>query len=140
MSERPLRDQRRSQPGFRFSPRDAVVIVVCTLATAWLWGRVGSLSLLPFAALVHFFLFCNVFRVRTRYELIWASSFVLNAGAWQLMEALDWRSVLGCQIPITVLVIGAELRSPCYHGIGHRWMHSRSGSRSPMLVTSENDE
>ena len=140
MSERPLRDQRRSQPGFRFSPRDAVVVVVCTLATAWLWGRVGSLSFVLFVVLVHFFLFCNVFRVRMRYELIWASSFVLNASAWQLMDALGWQSVLGTQIPITLLVIGAELRSPSYHGIGHRWIHSRSGPRNPMLVTSESDE
>ncbi len=140
MSEHPIRDTRRSQPGFRFSPRDAAVVVVCTLATAWLWGRVGSLSLLLFVVLVHFFLFCNVFRVRTRYELIWASSCVLNASAWQLMDALDWQSVLGSQIPITVLVIGAELRSPCYRGIGHRWIHSRSASRNPVLVTSENRE
>ncbi len=140
MSEHRLGDTRRSQPGFRFSPRDAAVVVVCTLATAWLWGRVGSLSLLLFVVLGHFFLFCNVFRVRMRYELIWASSFVLNASAWQLMDALGWQTVLGSQIPITVLVIGAELRSPSYHGIGHRWIHSRSESRNPMLVASGNDE
>ncbi len=140
MSEHPIRDTRRSQPGFSFSPRDAAVVVVCTLATAWLWGRVGTLSLLPLVVLVHFFLFCNVFRVRMRYELIWASSFELNASAWQLMDTLGWQTVLGSQIPITVLVIGAELRSPSYHGIGHRWIHSRSESRNPMLVASGNDE
>ncbi len=127
MSEHPLRDTRRSQPGFRFSPRDAAVIVVCTLATVWLWGRVGSLSLLLFGVLIHFFLFCNVFRVRTRYELIWAASFVLNAGAWQLADALSWQRVLGSQMVVTAFVIGAELRSPSYYGIGHRWIHSRTG-------------
>ncbi len=65
MSERTLGDTRRSKPGFRFSPRDAVVIAVCTVATVWLWGWVGSLSLLLFGTLIPFFLFCNVFRVRT---------------------------------------------------------------------------
>ena len=130
MSERPLCDTRRAKPGFRFSPQDAVVIAVSTLATVWLWGWVGSLSLLLFGALIPFFLFCNVFRVRTRYELIWASSFVLNAGAWALADALSWQRLLGSQIVVTALVIGAELRSPSYHGIGHRWIHSRTGLRN----------
>ncbi len=130
MSEHSLGHSRRSQPGFRFSPRDAAVIGVFSLATAWLWGWVGSLSLLLFGVLIHFFLFCNVFRVRTRYELIWASSFVLNAGAWQLVDALSWQRLLGSQIVVTALVICAELRSPSYHGIGHRWIHSRTGPRN----------
>ncbi len=130
MSEHPLGHTRRSPPGFRFSLRDAVVITVCTLATVWLWERVGSLSLLLFGVLVPFFLFCNVFRVRTRYELIWASSFLLNAGAWQLADALSWQGLLGSQIIVTALVIGAELRSPSYYGIGHRWIHSRTGPRN----------
>ena len=126
MSERPLSDTQRSKPGFRFSPRDAVVIAICTLATVWLWERVGSLSLLLFGVLVPFFLFCNVFRVRTRYELIWATSFVLTAGALQLADEFSWQRLLGSQIFVTALVIGAELRSPCHHGIGHRWIHSRA--------------
>ncbi len=79
---------------------------------------------------MHFFLFCNVFRVRTRYELIWASSFLLNAGAWQLADALSWQRLLGSQIVVTVLVIGAELRSPSYYGFGHRWIHSRTGPQN----------
>jgi hypothetical protein len=130
MSEHSLGHTRWSPPGFRFSPRDAAVIGVFILATAWLWGWVGSLSLLLLGVLVHFFLFCNVFRVRTRYELIWASSLVLNAGAWQLADALSWQRLLGSQIVVTALVIGAELRSPSYHGIGHRWIHSRSRPQS----------
>jgi hypothetical protein len=130
MFERPLRETRRSKPGFRFSQRDAVVIAICTLATAWLWGQVGSLSLLLFGVLIPFFLFCNVFRVRTRYELIWAVSFVLNAGAWQLADALSWQRLLGSQIAITALVIGAELRSSSYRGIGHSWIHTRTGPRN----------
>ncbi len=132
MSEHPPEKTRRSPPGFRFSPRDAAVVGVFTLATAWLWGWVGSLSLLLIGVLIHFFLFCNVFRVRRRYELIWASSFLLNAGAWQLADALSWQRLLGSQILVTALVIGAELRSPSYYGIGHRWIHSRTGPRNPI--------
>lgn len=115
---------RRSPPGFRFSLRDAVVLVVCALATAWLWGWLGNLTLLLPGLLFHFFLFCNVFRVRRRYELIWASSLVLNAAAWQLANELSWLRLLSSQLVITAFVIGAELRSPAYHGIGHRWINS----------------
>lgn len=73
MSEELLADVRRSAPGFRLSQRDVLVITVCILATVWLWDRVGELSLLMLGVLGHFFLFCNVFRVRTRYELVWAA-------------------------------------------------------------------
>ena len=124
MSKQVICDTQRSKPGFRFSLQDAAVIAIGSLATAWLWGQVGSLSLLLLGVLLHFFLFCNVFRVQTRFELIWASSFVLNAGAWQIADELSWQRLLGSQLAITVLVIGAELRSPSYHGICHRWIHS----------------
>ena len=122
ISEQVVCDTRRSKPGFRFWPQDAAVIAIGTLATVWLWEQVGSVSLLLPGVLLHFFLFCNVFRVRTRFELIWAVSFVLNAAAWQIADELSWQRLLGSQLVITVLVIGAELRSPSYHGIGHRWI------------------
>ncbi len=130
MSEQLICDTRRSKPGFRFSLRDAAVIAIGTLATAWLWGQVGSLSLVPLGVLVHFFLFCNVFRVRRSFELIWASSFIVNAGVWQLVGDLSWQGLLGSQLVITVLVIGAELRSSSYHGVGHGWIRP-DASRPP---------
>lgn len=70
MSESPPGDPPFSRPGFRFSTRDGVAVVMGLLVTASLWRRVGSLSLLPLVVLGHFFLFCNVIRVRTRYELV----------------------------------------------------------------------
>ena len=122
MSEQVTCDARTSKPGFRFWRQDAAVIAIGAVATAWLWGQVGSVSLLVLGVLFHFFLFCNVFRVGTRFELIWAVSFVLNAGAWQIADELSWQRLLGSQLAITVLVIGAEWRSPSYHGIGQCWI------------------
>ena len=137
MSDSALPDARWSPPGFRFSRRDAAVIVFCSLATAWLWTQIGSLSLLLLIVLAHFFLFCNVFRVGTRYELLWGVAFILNATAWQLMGEIGWWKLLGSQIPLTLLVIGATLRSPAYHGIGHRWIRARSDPRIRSMGTSE---
>ena len=115
----------RSAPGFRFSLRDAAVLVLSALFTWWLRQPLGQLAVLPAMVVLHFFLFCNVFRVRTRYELIWALTFILNAGAWQLLWGLRPWALLASQGVITALVIAAELRSPDYHGI----LHGRLGRR-----------
>ncbi len=120
MSEEGSAGARQSPPGFRFSLRDACVIALCALTTWWLWGTLGSIAILLPGVLLHFFLFCNVFRVRTRYELIWAALFLLNASAWQIAHELSWQGLLGSQLAVSVLVIGAELRSPTYCGVGHR--------------------
>jgi hypothetical protein len=65
----------------------------------------------------HFFLFRNIFRVLRRRELIWAGIFVVNVGFWLLLGRLDWFNVLACQLPISVGVIGWELKTARYHGI-----------------------
>jgi hypothetical protein len=65
----------------------------------------------------HFFLFCNVFRVVRRRELIWAGLYVVNAGFWLALNRLDWFNVLACQLPISAGVIAWELKASRYHGI-----------------------
>ncbi|HBP21844.1 MAG TPA: hypothetical protein DEA08_29175 [Planctomycetes bacterium] len=112
-----------SKPGFRFSLTDAAAIALA-LAAAFA-GRelLGAWALTPAVVLGHFFLFCNVFRVRRRYELRWAASFLLVAGAWLLLSdqrgLAYWAAVLATQTPLTLLAIGAEMRSPSYRGIGY---------------------
>lgn len=83
---------------------------------------------LPFAWILicvvgHFFFFCNVFRVRRSYELIWAVAFLVNVAFWMVWQlSLEWLPPLLTQLPITMLVIGMEIRSPQYHGIfAERW-------------------
>lgn len=68
-------------------------------------------------AVGHFFLFCNVFRVRRRFEITWASTFIFNIGFWLSFSELGWASVIACQIPVTLCVLLLELRSPRYHGV-----------------------
>ena len=65
----------------------------------------------------HFFLFCNVFRVIRRRELIWAALFILNVGFWLLLDRLDWFTVLACQLPVSAGVIAWEVKATRYHGI-----------------------
>lgn len=103
--------------GFRFSRTDAAAIIVFT-------GGAGALRLwdsplwwlLIFVA-VHFFLFCNVFRIVRWRELVWAGWFVINAGLWFWFDRFSFHAVLFSQAPVTLAVIVTDMRSPYYHGV-----------------------
>jgi hypothetical protein len=83
----------------------------------WGWGVLGPWTLIAPYVLGTFFLFCNVFRVRRNAELLWAATFLVNAIAWlQLQPSLA--AILLTQTPITIAVIGVEIRSAGYRGIG----------------------
>ena len=116
--------------GFRFSLSDGVFILLCAAAT---WALRGSLDravwLFP-VVVAHFFLFCNVFRVRRSLELIWAAVFLVNAFAWMLADAFSWPGVLAVQTPITAAFIVAEIKSPDYRGIFARSLNPRLDERS----------
>ena len=108
---------RWSRPGFRFSRVDALVLVAGAVLTVVLWPALGTLALLVPVALGHFFLFCNVFRVRRDVELLWAGVFVLNFAAWGLTGRFSWTRVLLTQLPVTLAILVVEVRHPRYHGI-----------------------
>ena len=103
--------------GFRFSLMDAIAIGVFLSAASGLWYLGSPLWWLLLIATGHFFLFCNVFRIVRRRELIWAGLFVLNVGVWAWLDRLTWTGVLFCQLPITVVLIVADIRAAGYHGV-----------------------
>jgi hypothetical protein len=72
---------------------------------------------------LHFFLFCNVFRLRRSYELIWTGAYVVNLGCEIWLGGVDWAKVLALQGPLTLILIVAEARSSCYHGVFWRWLN-----------------
>lgn len=103
--------------GFRFSYRDALVLLLALgllLATqpagdSPVWGVAVVLG--------HFFLFCNVFRIHQNKELLWAALFVVNVPCWLTEGTIDWQGVLLAQTPVTLGVILWEMRGPWYHGV-----------------------
>jgi hypothetical protein len=108
---------KRRTFGFRFSNTDWAVIAI-TLAAALGFQRIENpLSWMVLIAVGHFFLFCNVFRVRRRFEIAWACAFIINIACWLSFSELAWASVLACQIPVTLCFLLMELRSPHYHGV-----------------------
>jgi hypothetical protein len=113
--ETPLRPPRTW--GFRFSLLDAAAIVVFIAIAAGLYRAGSCLWWLLAIAAGHFFLFCNVFRVLRRRELIWAAVYLLNVGCWALAGRLDGFIVLVCQLPVTAGVIAWEIKTSRYHGV-----------------------
>lgn len=105
--------------GFRFSLTDALAIIVCIAATAWGLRELGEVAwLFPFV-LGHFFLFCNIFRVPRKPELVWASAFLVLATGCLVADA----SILHAfwlALPITAAVLIYSIRLPTYHGIGSK--------------------
>jgi hypothetical protein len=77
------------------------------------------------AAVGHFFLFCNVFLVWRRWELLWAGVFMLNVSVHLAFGQTEWMSPVLFQLPFTVLVITWQMKSPWYHGIGAERLNPR---------------
>jgi hypothetical protein len=64
---------------------------------------------MPAMVVGHFFLFCNVFKVPRKLELLWAGVFLINTGLWLAADRFNWRPVLLSQTPVTLAVIGFTL-------------------------------
>jgi len=107
-------------PGFRLSLRDFFVLVVGIGGSVALYKTFWQASLIIIFATGHFFLFCNVFRISRRLELIWAAIFVLLAGGTIMANFPGWFATLILSFCITVVVVVREMKKPSYHGVGWR--------------------
>ncbi|MGY8641870.1 MAG: hypothetical protein ACKVJU_12350 [Verrucomicrobiales bacterium] len=112
------------RPGFRFSILDAVILLAGSLyATQLIIKGIYFPGIMVANIVGHFFLFCNVFRICRRSELIWAAAIVLLSIASTFINVTTSRTIA---IPSAVVVISVllaayfiafETRKPSYHGI-----------------------
>jgi hypothetical protein len=111
--------------GFRLSVTDVIVLIAGGVVGAAGYKLTEGFSLfVPFVVL-HFFLFCNVFRIRRKPELVWGGIFLLNSAAWIFSGNFNILAICGSQLIVTVIVIANELRLPTYHGIFSRQINPR---------------
>jgi len=71
--------KRQKEAGFRINVVDIVFILLLCLFSWYIYSLVQSyafLYLLPLYVGFTFFLFCNVFRVSSKIEIIWTTYFV----------------------------------------------------------------
>ena len=105
-------------PGFRVSPMDLGVLALGMVGAAVAasvdlsWGFVFGLPV------VHFFLFCNVFRVSRSLELLWTGLFLVLAGSTVIWGAPGWLATVIVSAVATAAVVITEMRKPSYHGVG----------------------
>jgi hypothetical protein len=89
----------------RISGTDWIVLWSALLLTIAL-DRLGYPGWwMPAMVVGHFFLFCNVFKVPRKLELLWAGIFLINTGLWLAAGNFDWRPVLLTQTPFTLAAI-----------------------------------
>ena len=104
--------------GFRFSWADGVFIVLAAAGTWMLYPVAPTYAwLIPFTV-GHFFLFCNVVRMRRSYELFWAALFLVSFALLAFaFPPFSWTRMLILQLPITALLVTLQIRSPRYRGV-----------------------
>lgn len=113
----------KSKVGFRLSQIDILVLTITGLITYFypsnfLYPKeLNSFfhALIPYIV-ANFFLFCNVFRVRTKYELCWVASATINM-LISLCYFNNFYLFFAMQSVCTLVAIIFEIKSPTYHGI-----------------------
>jgi lysylphosphatidylglycerol synthetase-like protein (DUF2156 family) len=112
--------QSEFRPGFRFSPLDAGALVSAGLLAWWAGSRMPIAGFFVLFVVVHFFLFCNVFRISRRSELVWAGTLILLVTVTSFTTFPGWRWTIPMSLLLTIVLVVLEMRKPSYHGIGWR--------------------
>ncbi len=104
-------------PGFRISLVDILVLVAGTTGSALIGQENTDAAILVAMPVLHFFLFCNVFRIKRRKELIWAATFVVSAAFFIVYQMFSAALLLIVNFLVAAVMIAQEMREPDYHGI-----------------------
>ena len=100
-------------------------MLVGSAAGVLLYRISSGLSLfIPFVV-YHFFLFCNIFRIPRKPELIWAGFFIINSAIWAFSGSLKLAILFGVQFFITLIILFHAVRQPAYHGIFSQRLNPR---------------
>ena len=105
------------RPGFRLSVIDVIVLVFGMACALLLNGMKNPLGQAVLFTVAHFFLFCNVLRMRRSFELIWAATFVLLASLSMISNVPTWPVTVLIILAVTFVLMVLQVRQPSYHGI-----------------------
>lgn len=109
-------------PGFRLSLFDVLILCAGLIGTVVLGAQIWWAGMMVGFVVLHFFFFCNVFRISRAPELIWASAFIALAGATILTEFPGWIATVTIALFLSSFLIWRETKREDYHGIcWERW-------------------
>lgn len=115
------------KPGFRLSLFDVVVLLVGMIGAFILGAQVWWLGVVIGFVVGHFFLFCNVFRIARKPELIWVAVFTGLTASTIFSGKPDWIFTFVSSFLVALILIYRETKKPHYHGIG--WQRFNPGLR-----------
>jgi hypothetical protein len=113
---------RAFSPGFRISLLDTTIFAAGICAALF---APRELAFIVATAVGHFFLFCNVFRMSRKPELIWAGTFTLLSAATLLSGTPPWPATVVLSFLLAAILIGLEMRKPRYHGVAWQKLNPR---------------
>ena len=111
------------KPGFRISVLDACFIGIATVGALYAARFELVLGIGIAFVVAHFFLFCNVFRIARRLELIWASFFIVSMGLTMTTSEPGWSVSFFSSALLAIVVIAYSMRQPSYHGLGWKFLN-----------------
>ena len=115
------------KPGFRLSLFDVVVLIAGIIGAFVSGALVWWLGVVITFVVGHFFLFCNVFRIERKPELIWAVVFTCLTASTVLTQMPGWIVTFTLSFLVAVVLIYRETKKPHYHGIC--WQRFNPGLR-----------
>ncbi len=116
-------DSPKFQPGFRLSVLDRAVILLGGITTMTAAYTIPWLGFVIGFVMLHFFLFCNVFRISRPLELAWAALFLTLAGGTLLAEFPGWQLTAAISLAASFCLVAWAMTRPSYHGLGWQWIN-----------------
>ena len=111
----------QKEKGFRINLVDIVFIMLLIGASMFIYKEIGYLDniyLLPLYVGFTFFLFCNVFRLTTKYELIWTVVFAIVTAISLHFFSENWVLItIGISSFVQFVEIVLHVRSDDYRGV-----------------------
>jgi hypothetical protein len=127
--------EAQSPAGLRFSRSDGLVLLIAGTVTLAAWNLRTNPGALVLTVVGHFFLFCNVVRLRRAFELLWAGCYVVVTSVTVAGAAFNWGLPLIAITPVTLVLVVLEGRSERYHGVGWRILNPTWGLRRRRTLT-----
>ena len=112
-----MEEKTEFRPGFRLSEVDVGVLIAGTLLSIFVWRFDEWLAVTVIFAVGHFFLFCNVLRMRRPLELTWTALYLLLASSTILTGFPAWPHTFLSMLGVTAVIAAIQVRLPSYHGV-----------------------
>ena len=114
----------QKEKGFRINLVDILFIALLIGSSVYIYTQLGNLGyyfLLPLYVGFSFFLFCNVFRLKTRDEMIWTFLFLTIVSITFEHFPNSWVVyTIGASFIVQAVLIVFHVGSEGYRGVGAR--------------------